>query len=148
MMASVNTYESLYRSMKEHFTVVSAGGEYTLGAYMRKKARESRGQSDLPITVTRAVRPAPVRALVSYVSDKLAVHNPPPPEKVIRRFPLRTSLAAFGSALMICVFVFSLGLFSRQTLKASPFSASGTIHSESFVTEEKEMTKPVAKNAD
>ena len=38
-MASINVYETLYKNMKEKFTVVNDGCEYTLGEYMSVKAK-------------------------------------------------------------------------------------------------------------
>ena len=124
-MNSYNVYENLYANTKANFTIVKDNKEYTLGEYMLMKAN----RKNLPAE-KGAANGGVVSAIFSYVNDKLTVKNPPAKDKTIRRFPFKTTAAAFLSAMMVCTLVLSFGLFSGK-------SSVGTapIVSETEVTE-------------
>ncbi len=106
MGATTNRYNTLYENMRRNFTVTSGDCHYSLGAYMRMKANEKTHEASLPVTIERK----PMTALANlreFVGEKLAVRVSPAPEKMLRKFPLRTSLAACLSALAICTLLFS-----------------------------------------
>ena len=123
-MNSYNVYENLYANTKANFTVVKDNKEYTLGEYMLMKA----GKKNLP--AERNAKSGAVSAFFSYVNDKLTVKNPPAKDKTIRRFPLRTTAAAFLSAMMVCTLVLSFGIFSGKST-----TGSAPIVSESEISE-------------
>ena len=109
-MTSTNAYDRLYNTMKSNFTVVNEKREYTLGEYMLMKANAKTPGTNLP-----AVRNADSNAIgniVTYVNAKLAVKKPPEKDKTIKKFPFRTSISAFVSALITCALIFSFGIFS------------------------------------
>ena len=89
---ATNKYDVLYENMKNRFTVVSNGSEYTLGDFMRMKASGGRTEkaktSNLPVEVKNAGTRA-LSQIVSFVSDKLTIKNPPAKDKTIRSFPFR-----------------------------------------------------------
>lgn len=108
-MANTSAYENLYNNMKKSFTVAQDNCEYSLGGYMRMKANEKRENAILPVAVTQSV-PGALRTFASYVNEKLTVKREPAPEKTIRSFPLRTSLAACLSAVLVCTLMFSYAI--------------------------------------
>ena len=97
--------------MKSKFTVVNDNGEYTLGEYMSMKANEKRTSSLLPATKTHTEKNT-IAAVFSFVNDKLKVKRAPEKDKTMRSFPLRTSCAAFLSAVVACALIFSFGIFT------------------------------------
>ena len=129
-MASINAYETLYKNMKEKFTVVNDGCEYTLGEYMSVKANAKTAQTNLPAVKNQNQNHA-ISAIFSYVNDKLSVKKPPVRDKVIKRFPFRTSAAAFLSAIVACALMFSYGIFALNSSYTVP-----TVEAEQSVTEE------------
>ena len=130
-----NAYETLYNNMKNKFTVVSENTEYTLGEYMSMKANPQTPVSNLPVARS-ANQNNSIAAIFSYVNEKLAVKKPPVREKVIRKFPFRTSAAAFLSALVGCSLMFSYGLFALNASYSVP-----TAENEPAIVEELEDTE-------
>ena len=122
-MTSTNAYEALYNNMKTKFTVVSDNCEYTLGDYMSMKANAKSAASNLPAVRNASQAPA-ISAIFSYVNDKLTVKEPPHRDKVMRRFPFRTSAAAFLSALVACALMFSYGIFALNSDTTLPSADS------------------------
>ena len=132
-MTSTNAYETLYNNMKNKFTVVNENCEYTLGEYMSMKANaKSAEASNLP-AVRNANQNHSIAAIFSYVNDKLAVKKPPVRDKVMRRFPFRTSAAAFLSAIVACALMLSYGIFALNSSYTVP-----TAETEQSVIEELE----------
>jgi hypothetical protein len=112
-MASTTAYDILYNHMKTNFTVVNNNCEYTLGEYMLMKANAKKESTNLP-----AVRSTEGKALpniINYVNDKLTVKQAPQKDKTIRKFPFRTTVSAFVSALITCALIFSYGIFTVNT---------------------------------
>ncbi len=114
MAHTTNNYDKLYMSMKENLTV--ANSDCTLGEYMLMKAAKRKEEATLPV----ALRPSATRsertvALVcTYIEDKLTVNGEPEKDTVIRSFPLRTTLAAFLSAVVASTFILSIGLLGTS----------------------------------
>jgi len=133
-MAS-NVYETLYNNMKNKFTVVNENTEYTLGEYMSMKANAKTATSNLPVA-RNTTQNHSISAIFSYVNEKLAVKTPPVREKVIRKFPFRTSAAAFLSAIVGCALMFSYGMFTLNSSFTVP-----TAETEQSVVEEIDETK-------
>ena len=131
-MSTVNKYEALYKNMQKHFTIEKDGDSYTLGAYMRKRANESSTEQNLPVAI-KENSGAALRSIVNYVNDKLTVKRTPATERTMRAFPLRTSLAACLSAVLICTLMFSYALMQ------SPTAAGG-----SYVAQADEQTEQTA----
>lgn len=137
---ATNVYETLYNNMKNKFTVVSENSEYTLGEYMSMKANAKTEKSNLPIA-RNANQNHSIAAIFTYVNDKLAVKNPPVREKVMRKFPFRTSAAAFLSAIVACALMFSYGIFSLNSSYTVP-----TAETEDSVVEEIEETNEIPES--
>ena len=129
-----NAYETLYNNMKNKFTVVSDGNDYTLGEYMSMKANAKAQTSNLPIARNDSQNHS-IAAIFSYVNEKLVVKKPPVREKVMRKFPFRTSAAAFLSAIVACALMFSYGIFSLNSSYTVP-----TVETEDSIVEEAEET--------
>ena len=129
-MATNNAYETLYRKMKNNFTVVNNNCECTLGEFMSMKANAKSAQNNLP-AVRNASQNHAISAIFSYVNDKLTVKKPPVRDKVIKRFPFRTSFAACFSAIVACALMFSYGFFTLNSTHTVP-----TVENEQSVTEE------------
>ena len=129
-MTTTTAYENLYNDMKNKFTVVSDGSDYTLGEYMSMKANAKNNAKNLP-AVKNASQNNSISAIFSYVNEKLAVKKPPVREKVIRKFPFRTSAAAFLSAIVACALMFSYGLFALNSSYTVP-----TVETETSITEQ------------
>ncbi len=129
-MTTNNAYETLYKKMKNTFTVVNDNSECTLGEFMSMKANAKATQSNLP-AVRNANQNNAISAIFSYVNDKLTVKKPPVRDKVIRRFPFRTSAAACFSAIVACALMFSYGFFTLNTSYTVP-----TAETEDTVIEE------------
>lgn len=130
-MTTYSAYENLYNNMKNKFTVVNDNQEYTLGEYMSMKANAKASSKNLPAVKTASQNNS-ISAIISYVNEKLAVKKPPVREKVMRKFPFRTSAAAFLSAIVACALMFSYGLFALN----SSYSVPSTVETEESVTEE------------
>ena len=131
-----NAYETLYNNLKNKFTVVSENNEYTLGEYMSMKANaKTANTSNLP-AVRNENQNHSISAIFSYVNEKLAVKTPPVREKVMRKFPMRTSAAAFLSAIVGCALMFSYGFFALNSVYSVP-----TAETEQSVVEEIEETE-------
>ena len=109
MTTSYNAYDDLYQSLKKHLTVVNDNCEYTLGSFMRMKAHERCGAKNLPATVV--VKQPVLQRVGSYISERLLITEAPSPEKTMKAFPARTSIAACLSALLVCMSVFSFAMF-------------------------------------
>lgn len=116
-MTSCNVYEKLYNSTKSKFSIADGNREYTLGEYMLMKAEKKNGISKLP--VAHAGKQKAVAAFFSYVNEKLMVKTPPEKDRIIRKFPFRTSAAALLSAMLVCTLVLSFGLFSGKNIASS-----------------------------
>ncbi len=129
-MTTNNAYETLYRKMKNNFTVVNDNSECTLGEFMSMKANAKSAQTNLP-AVRNASQNHAISAIFSYVNDKLTVKKPPVRDKVIKRFPFRTSAAACFSAMVACALMFSYGFFTLNSSYTVP-----TVENEQSVTEE------------
>ena len=146
-MASTNNYDKLYNSMKENLTV--ANSDCTLGEYMLMKAAQKKAESTLPV----ALRPSATRsertaALVyTYIEDKLTIKTPPQKDAAIRAFPLRTSAAAFLSAVVVCTFMLSFGLIGSKLLEPKASSNITTLGA-SVVEELPEATDTTASIAE
>ena len=114
-------YDALYENMKNRFTVVNSGSEYTLGDFMLMKAAKKQADkaaNNLPVaTMSKGERA--VAQIVSFVSDKLTIKNPPAKDKTIRSFPFRTSLSAFLSAAVACSFVLCFCVIGARILNLS-----------------------------
>ena len=134
MATIVNPYDNLYTNLKNKFTVVSGGAEYTLGDFMLMKAGKAANKDALVSVKTN--EPHAVASVISFVNDKLTAKAPAVKERTIKRFPLRTSFSAALSAVAAAALVLSLGIFSligRSNTTAYSQDAS--------VVEEQENTK-------
>ena len=138
-MATNNPYETLYNNMRTKFTVVNDNSEYTLGEYMSMKANPVAEASNLPATRSSSPNHS-ITSIFSYVNEKLTVKKPPARDKVIRRFPFRTSAAAFMTAIVACALMFSYGLFALKAGNIVP-----TADTEPTVTEEIEEVTEAPK---
>lgn len=125
----MNAYETLYNNMKNKFTVVNENCEYTLGEYMSKKANAKSEATNLP-AVRNSNQNHSIAAIFSYVNNKLTLKKPPVREKVIKKFPFRTSAAAFLSAIVACALMFSYGIFALNSSYTVP-----TAETEQSITE-------------
>ncbi len=132
-MKAVNVYENLYNNMKNRFTVINENREYTLGEFMLIKAGQKNATSSLPAVRSQNANETAVTAFFKYVNDKLTVKTPPAKDKTIRRFPLRTSLAAVLSAVIACTLLISYGAVTLR-------GASNTTPSTVEVTESADET--------
>ena len=110
MATIANPYDSLYTNLKNKFTVVKDGSEYTLGDYMLMKAGMKSNKSE--IVAVKANEPSAVVSVLNFVNDKLTAKSPAIKERTIKRFPLRTSFSAVLSAVAAAALVFSCGIFS------------------------------------
>lgn len=120
-MATYNTYDKLYESMKQRFTVISDNEEYTLGDYMLMKADKKKEEASLPVIQRSSASKGEkaVAMLVSYVNDKLLIKNPPVKDKTMRSFPFRASASAFLSAVVSCAFVLSFVVMGAKLINSS-----------------------------
>lgn len=118
---TANKYDALYENMKNRFTVVNDGSEYTLGDFMLMKAAKKQSEapaSKLPVAAKSRGERA-VAQIVSFVSDKLTIKNPPAKDKTIRAFPFRTSMSAFLSAAVTCSFLLCFCVIGAKILNLS-----------------------------
>lgn len=127
-MNTVNAYEALYNNMKNRFTVVNDNSEYSLGEYMLMKAGKKKETSNLPVAKSCASNTTAVTAFFKYVNDKLTVKKPPLKDKIIKRFPFRTSVAALMSAIVACTLIVTYG---TVTLRSMTKDTPTTVYSES-----------------
>ena len=121
MTSYTNSYDKLYESMKDRFTVVNENTEYTLGDYMLMKAGKKKEDSLLPVLQRSNVGKGErtVAMVVSYVSDKLTIKQPPVKDKTIKAFPFRASASAFLSAVVACTFMLSFVLVGARLMSGS-----------------------------
>ena len=117
MTKTINPYEALYTNLKNQFTVVYKGTEYTVGDFMLMKANKQ-SESALPI-VASAAKTVSIASIVEYVNDKLTVKKPPVKDRTIRKFPLRTSFSAMLSATAACALILSCGIFALNGQETS-----------------------------
>ena len=115
-MNTVNAYEALYTNMKNRFTVVNDNSEYSLGEYMLMKAGKKKESSSLPVAKGCASTTTSITAFFKYVNDKLTVKKPPVKDKIIKRFPFRTSFAALMSATVACTLLITFGTVSVRSM--------------------------------
>ena len=111
--------------MVKKFTVEKDNTDYKLGEYLRMKARAKKetamvAASDtssalLPVARAKSSAGTAIVAAFSYVNDKLTVKEAPVRDRTMRSFPLRTSLTAFCSALVVCGLVVCCGIFGFKT---------------------------------
>ncbi len=132
---TANSYNTLYENLKNRYTVVDNGSEYTVGDFMRMKASKKSAEpavsksSNLPVAVeTRGQRA--VAQIVTFVSDKLTIKKPPVKDKTIRAFPFRASASAFLSAAVACSFLLCFCVIGAKIL-----GTSSTAPSEASITE-------------
>ena len=121
-MTSVkNPYDTLYDSLKDTFTVSVDGCNCTLGDYMLMKAGKKKEDSLLPVLQRSNVGKGEraVAMVVSYVSDKLTIKQPPVKDKTIKAFPFRASASAFLSAVVACTFMLSFVLVGARLMSGS-----------------------------
>ena len=131
-MNTVNAYETLYTNMKNRFTVVNDNCEYSLGEYMLMRAGKKKESSNLPAARSCASSSTAISAFFKYVNDKLTVKKPPVKDKIIKKFPLRTSFAALMSAVVACTLLVTYGTVSiRSVTNDTPT----TVHTEPSDTE-------------
>ena len=130
MTSYTDNYEKLYESMKNRFTVVNENTEYTLGDYMLMKAGKKKDDSLLPaIQHTSTGKGERAMAMVvSYVSDKLTIKQPPVKDKTIKAFPFRTSASAFLSAVVACTFMLSFVVVGARLMNSyAPAESTGIV---------------------
>ena len=114
-METAMTYEKLYSNMVKSFTVEKNHEDYKLGDYMLMKANAkkhstAKASAETALTVHQSFAGSLV-SIASYVNDKLTVKEAPIRDRTIRRFPLRTSLSALCSAVVVCALVISCTVF-------------------------------------
>ena len=126
-MNTVNAYEALYTNMKNRFTVVNENSEYSLGEYMLMKAGNKKETSNLPVARSCASNTTAITAFFKYVNDKLTVKKPPVKDKIIKKFPFRTSMAALMSAVVACTLIITYGTVSLRSMKND---TPTTVHTE------------------
>ncbi len=135
-MNSYNVYEKLYNNTKSKFAVVSGDNEYTLGEYMMMKAEKKAEKSHLPAAkALTATTGKAVSSIFSYITDKITIKNPPAKDKIIRKFPMRTSAAAFLSAILMSALALSFALFSAGRIAIQNNSVAESEYSESQVSD-------------
>lgn len=140
-MTTTSAYETLYNNMKSKFTVVNDNGEHTLGEYMSMKANEKRTSSLLPATKASTEKNT-IAAVISYVNDKLKVKKAPEKDKTMRSFPLRTSCAAFLSAVVVCTLIFSFGIFTV----GNKYNVAPTVDAHDDIVEEQVVEDIIVDN--
>ena len=140
-MKAINVYEDLYNKMKNNYIVVNDNREYSLGNYMRMRADQKSEASNLPAVRSKSSSDVIVSSFFKYVNDKLTLKSAPAKDKTIRRFPLRTSLAAMLSAVIACTLIVSYGIVA---LRGATNSLSATAEIPETViteTEDAEITE-------
>ncbi len=131
-MNTVNAYEALYTNMKNRFTVVNENTEYSLGEYMLMKAGKKKESSGLPVAKSCASNTTAITSFFRYVNDRLTVKKPPVKDKIIKKFPFRTSVAALMSALVACTLIVT---YATVSLRSVTNDTPATVHTESYGTE-------------
>lgn len=126
-MNTVNAYEALYTNMKNRFTVVNDNSEYSLGEYMLMKAGKKKENSNLPVAKSCSSNAPVISAFFKYVNDKLTVKKPPVKDKIIKKFPFRTSVAALMSAVVACTLLITYG---TVTIRSVSDRTPTTVHTE------------------
>jgi hypothetical protein len=129
---AASSYDTLYENLKNRYTVVNDGSEYTLGEFMLMKAKKKSDEpvaksSKLPVAVKSKSERA-VAQIVSFVNDKLTIKKPPVKDKTIRAFPIRASFSAFLSAAVACSFILCFCVVGAKLLKVNtPVSGEASI---------------------
>ena len=140
-MNQTMTYEKLYTNMVKKFTVEKDNTDYNLGDFMLMKAAAKKNAmiaaADSKLPVARDNKNNALTTGFSYVHDKLTVKQAPVRHKTIRSFPFRTSLTAFGSALVVCALAVSCCFFGLAK------SANGT---ENIVTVTETENQQIEEN--
>ena len=120
--------------MVKKFTVERNNTDYKLGDYMLMKATSksnalvaAQETSNLPVARVNA-KDSAISTVFTYINEKLKIKEAPVRDKTIRTFPLRTSLASLGSALVVCALVVSCAFFGLK----SALLTSVTIQSNEF----------------
>ena len=139
-MNTVNAYEALYNNMKNRFTVVNDNNEYSLGEYMLMKAGKKKETSNLPVARSCASNNTAVTAFFKYVNDKLTVKKPPVKDRIIKRFPFRTSAAALMSAIVACTLLVTYGTVTLKSMTKDTPTSVYTENSEHEKTPEYTFT--------
>ena len=109
-------------------------GEYMLAKAQKKHSsalvsRANAKENALPVPVSGSE--SRIAALISYVQEKLTVKEAPIKNKTIRKFPIRSSLTAFGSAMVVCSLVIVCAFLGLKTM---PEAYSG----ENYIAQETE----------
>lgn len=128
-MNTVNVYEKLYSNMKNRFTVINENCEYTLIDAMLIKAEKkstNNAKSMLPAVKSNISGTNAITTFFRYVNDKLVIKTPPEKDKIIKKFPFRTSFAALCSAIVICAVIISCGSLSLRGTGTTPPTAALT----------------------
>ncbi len=110
-MDTAMTYEQLYSNMVKSFTVDEA--DCKLGDYMLMKANAKKSVNNttsLAVSARQSVGTS-IASIISYVNDKLTVKQAPIRDRTIRKFPLRTTLSALCSAIVVCCLAISCAVF-------------------------------------
>ena len=145
MAAIVNPYDSLYTNLKNKFTVVKNGSEYTLGDFMLMKAGKTANKNELVSVKTNEHNAA--LSVINFVNDKLTAKAPAVKERTIKRFPLRSSFSAVLSAVAAAALVFSLGIFTLiGRSNNTAYTAQTTITEEETVETQDEINLTVENN--
>ena len=124
--------------MKNNYIVVNENREYSLGNYMRMRADQKSEATNLPAVRSKSSGDVIVSSFFKYVNDKLTLKSAPAKDKTIRRFPLRTSLAAMLSAVIACTLIVSYGIVA---LRGATNSLSATAEIPETVITETEDTE-------
>ena len=139
-MNSTMTYEMLYNNMVKKFTVEKDNKDYNLGDFMLMRAKAKKNEmiasTDSKLPVARDSKAGAITTVFSYVNDKLTVKQAPVRNKTIRSFPLRTSITAFCSALVVCTLVVSCCFFGLSKSVAGNDNIVTVAETENQNTEE------------
>lgn len=115
-MDNAMTYEKLYSNMVKSFTVEKT--DCKLGDYMLMKANAKKNDNtSTSLTAVSACQSVgtSIISFISYVNDKLTVKKAPIRDKTIRKFPLRTTLSALCSAVVVCSLAISCAIFGIRS---------------------------------
>lgn len=142
-MTNTNAYENLYNNVKERLTIVDNNKEYNLGDYMLMQVGKEKIEATLPVEARSyaGVGEKALAMVVSYVSDKLTVKEPPIKDKTIRAFPFRASASALLSAVACCALVLSIGIVGMGSSKNNTEEISLTDY---YIENATELTKDIA----
>lgn len=132
-MACTNVYEKLYLNMRNRFTVEDKNQDMTLGEYMLMKSEQTalalkNNNTALAPVVSRG-GVAILEGVKDYIYDKLVIKTPPAKEKTIFRFPFRTSITSFFSAVAVCALLISCAV-TTLAVSISKGGESGIVSSE------------------